>query len=62
LIPCIDREIVGSQTQLVNFDLDNEKFDPFELGFTFAVGLKNPIDPKIGSLNLNWEKREWIND
>jgi len=47
---------------LVNFPLDKEAFDPFEFGFTFAVGLKDPIDPRIGSLTLNWEKREWIDN
>ncbi len=37
-IPVILREIDTSQTQLINFDVDNESFDPFAHGFTFAVG------------------------
>ena len=27
-------------------------FDPFAHGFTFAVGFDDPIDPKIGTLEL----------
>ena len=37
-IPVFLNEIDTSQTQLINFDVDNEWFDPFEYGFTFAVG------------------------
>lgn len=47
---------------MVKFDVDNEAFDPFKFGFTFAVGFKDKIDPRIGSLTLAWEKREWADE
>ncbi len=29
-------------------------FDPFAHGFSFAVGFNKPLDPKIGTLELNY--------
>jgi hypothetical protein len=29
-------------------------FDPFAHGFSFAVGFEDPIDPKIGTLELKY--------
>ena len=29
-------------------------FDPFAHGFSFAVGVSEPLDPKIGTLELNY--------
>jgi len=61
-IPVFLNEIDTSQTQLINFDVDNEWFDPFEHGFTFAVGFPEPIDERVGTLTLSYETKDWIDD
>ena len=61
-IPVVLREIDTSQTQLINYDVAQESFDPFAFGFSFAVGFPQQIDKKIGTLNLSYETNRWIND
>jgi len=52
-------EISNFQPQIRFIDIKKEIYNPFENGFSFAVGFNQTLDPQIATLSLTYNEKIW---